>query len=69
MSNDGEYATVSIHEAGFGGGYSDLVVKRNNQWIVVYAGNAYGSCAQVKPLREKYNISPKFLPCGEEIGQ
>lgn len=67
VSNDGEYATVSVHFLGYGGGHLAWLVKRNNQWIVVTQGNGYPSCDELNPLRTKYNLSKNFLKCAEEL--
>ena len=66
-SNDGEYATVNIGEAIGIGGYSLFLVKRENKWIPLIAGQDSPPCSELLPLREKYNLSKEFLKCAEEF--
>lgn len=66
VSNDGEYAIVSFHQVGVGGGSLIYLVKRNNQWIAVMNANGIPSCETLAPMRIKYNLSKAFIKCGYE---
>lgn len=63
LSNDGEYATVSLHQVDAAGGSILFLVKRNGQWIVVYNGNGLPSCTDATALVTKYALKKDFLPC------
>jgi len=67
LSNDGEYASVSVREIGVMGGYVVFLVKRQGTWNVVYKGNGYGECSEILPIRKKYAIKQSFLPCVDEL--
>ena len=65
--NTGTYATGNIKEKEAVGGAYWLAAKKDGQWVAVYDGQAYPTCAQIAPYNFPISMVPACLDSSNNV--